>query len=434
MTFKPNSSTVGLALIGAGTVGGGVLDILRRQRDSIRVRCGRDIEVMSIAVRDVAAAQKRLGEQYAPLLTNDWREAVARDGVDIVVEMAGGVDAAGDCIRAALAAEKPVVTANKALLAETVRTDGDVLSLASSRRLPLAHEAAVAGCIPIVKVLREALAGDAVREIYGIINGTCNYILTAMEEEALSFADALKNAQQLGYAEADPELDIDGIDAAHKLSLLSRLAFGAQPAMADIPVAGVRDFDRRDILFARQFNFCVKLLAIAKRGDGGLLELRVRPALIPRNHPLASVGGVKNAVTVRAVFSGETMYYGAGAGAHPTAVAVVADIMDIVTGNNGVAFGDATVDVTPAFSSPHYLRMRVTDRSGVLADITRLLAQQCISIEAIHQNESLPGQTVDVVFLLHNSAADKVATAVADIEKLDAVVAPLVVLPIERLE
>lgn len=432
------SPALGVAVVGAGTVGGGVLDMLRTQRELLQKRCGYALNVSAVVKRNLADAAHL---PFAECLTDDWRQAVANPDTDIVVELMGGCDAAAECVRAALEAGKPVVTANKALLAETSGSEGDVLALAAARHLPVAHEAAIAGCIPVVKTLHEALSGDSVHEIYGVINGTCNYILTAMEAAGASFEEALAQAQQLGFAEADPTLDIDGIDAAHKLLLITRMAFGCHLTMADIPVCGVRGFDARDIAYARQLHYRVKLLAVAKRSAAGV-ELRVRPAMLPRQHSMASVEGATNAVVIKSQFAGETMYTGAGAGAHPTATAVVADIMDIARRfgaegyrhSNGVAAGGITPPpLLQQFSAPFYLRLRVIDRPGVIADITRLLAERGISIEAMHQNEAAPDRDVDIVILLHHSSDAQVQDGIRAVEQLPTVTAPVVAIPIEKL-
>ena len=325
---------------------------------------------------------------------------------DIVVELMGGKKNAKRCIKTALNAGKAVVTANKALLAEN---GDDIFSTGKT----VAYEAAVAGCIPVVKILREALAGDSIIEVCGIINGTCNYILSAMEKRGLSFKQALAEAQHHGYAEANPSLDINGTDAAHKLALIARLAYGAHPQMADIHTVGLKNLEHRDLGYAAQFGFCIKLLALARLFKGRL-QLSVQPMLVPKSHPLAAVDGVMNAVTVNTCYAGETMYYGAGAGAGPTAVAVVADLIDIVR-KNGAQVGESPTHyaVAPApllspndAQAPYYLRLRVLDIPGVLADITRLLAGAKISIEAIYQNESTPQQEVDVIMLLHETLMD----------------------------
>ena len=309
MKQKDLSATpaLGIAVIGAGTVGGGVLDVLHKQRALLQKRCGYLLNVSAVVKRNLSAAAHLAA--YADVLTDDWQSAVNSPQTDIVVELVGEGGTAARCIAAALAAGKPVVTANKALLAETSGGSDDVLAAAAAKSLPVAHEAAIAGCIPVVKTLRESLAGDSVQEIYGVINGTCNYILTAMEAEQISFADALAQAQALGYAEAEPALDIDGTDAGHKLLLIARMAFGCRAAMADIPLIGVRDFDRHDIGHARRLNLRVTLLPVAEHaGDGsGEDELRVRPAMLPRQHPMATVESATNAVAVKSRFAGVTM-------------------------------------------------------------------------------------------------------------------------------
>ena len=424
------STPLGVAVVGAGTVGSGVIELLQNRQEALQRLCNRPVRITHVVKRNLAESS-HLPDEVKPLLTNDWRIAVNDDNTDIVVELIGGKTDAAECIRAALAAGKAVVTANKALLAELPASDNMVIHTT-------ALEAAIAGCIPIVKVVREALAGDAIHEIYGVINGTCNYILTTMEEKKTPFAETLREAQALGYAEADPALDIDGMDAAHKLALLCRLAFAADIRPQDFSVAGIRDFDWRDIGYARQFNFRIKLLAAAKLSCDNQLKVGVRPMLVPRQHLLASVEGAMNAIVVRAEFSGETMYYGAGAGAHPTAVAVVADIIDAA--NKRTAAPAAVINpnhnaptLAASFSAPHYLRLRVTDRPGILASVTHLLAEQDISIEAIHQNESQPGNPVDVVILLHEGDSERVAKAVANIQQLPDIQAPVIVMPIARL-
>ena len=437
-----SAPALGVAVVGAGTVGGGVLDILHQQRDLLRKRCGYALNVSAVVKRDLSNAAHL---PFADRLSDDWRGAVANPQTHIVVELMGGCDVAAECVRAALEAGKPVVTANKALLAQTSGGAEDMLAFAAARHLPIAHEAAIAGCIPVVKTLHEALSGDSVQEVYGVINGTCNYILTAMEAEGASFGDALAQAQKLGFAEADPTLDIDGIDAAHKLLLIARMAFGCRVTMADIPVLGVRDFDHRDITYARQLRHRVKLLAVAKRAADGV-ELRVRPTMLPMQHSMASVEGATNAVVINSTFAGETMYTGAGAGAHPTATAVVADVVDIARRfgaegyrhSNGMAGeGEGAGASAPAlrrqFTAPFYLRLRVTDRPGVIADITRLLAARGISIEAMHQNEAAPDRDVDIIILLHDSDDAKVQDGICEIEELPTVTAPVVVIPIEKL-
>ncbi len=438
-----SSPALGIALIGAGVVGGGVLDILKQQQHLLQQRCGHTLNITAVVKRDLTLDERLT--PYRDLLSNDWRSAVANPQTDIVVELIGGCTTAAECIRAALAAGKPVVTANKALLAETSNTADDILAYAATQSLPIAHEAAIAGCIPVVKTLRESLAGDSVQAMYGVINGTCNYILTAMEAEQSTFAAALEKAQALGYAEAAPAFDIDGVDTAHKLLLMTRIAFGCHVCMADIPLIGIRDLDYCDIVYARQFNYRIKLLAVAKRVANGTangpVELRVRPAMVPAAHIMASLEGALNAVTIHSQFSGETLYYGAGAGAHPTATAVVADIVDIArrykdkryqSNNGGDSIADNSLTLQQHFSTPFYLRVRVLDKPGVIADIAQILAKQNISIEAINQ-EAIAADTVDLIILLHESEDAKVEASIAAIMQLAAVTQPVVALPIERL-
>lgn len=425
-------STLGIALLGAGTVGGGVLDILNNNAANIRARSGGvNVEIAAVAVRNVAAARKRLPKQYAKLITGNWREAANNPRADIVVELMGGTTDAAQCIRQTLAKGKPVVTANKAALAECPGIlNGD------DGKPDVFFEAAVAGCVPVVKTLREALAGDAVSEVFGIVNGTCNYILSLMHGEDLAFGEALQSAGDNGYAEADPSLDIDGIDAAHKLALIARLAFGAQTQMADIPVEGVRNIDAQDIHYAAQLGFAIKLIARAAMHKGEL-SLSVRPTLIPESNMLAAVGGAMNAVVIRSANAGETMLYGAGAGAKPTATAVVADIIDIARGN----FPPPPARKTKTkLASPddgiaeYYLRLRAKDKPGVLADITSSLARGGISIEAIHQNEPRDSQTADITILTHRAARGGIIKHSRDIKKLRAVVGDIVMMPVLRDE
>ncbi|MGI9306017.1 MAG: homoserine dehydrogenase [Gammaproteobacteria bacterium] len=419
-----------VAVAGAGTVGGAVLRLLHDNAELIAARCGRRVEVCAVGARDAAKARARYA-QYAPQFVKGWRRIAEHPEADAVVELMGGESAAAPCIAAALSRGKAVATANKALLA--ARGD-EIFAAANAAKKPVAFEAAVAGCIPIVKTLREALAGDEICEVTGIINGTCNYIMSAMRR-GMTFAAALSGAQKLGYAEADPSLDIDGADAAHKIALIARLAFRARPAAESFPVEGVRNFNLADIKYAAQFNFSVKLLAQARREKNGV-SLSVQPTLVPNDHPMSAVNGSMNAILVKSVFSGETMYYGAGAGGDPTAAAVVADLIDIARQNRALFMPQ---DKTPPplvpaseFCAPYFLRLRVLDRPGVLAKITGALAAQNISIEAIHQNESAPGCKVDVIILLHETTRGRINAAAEMILLQDAVFGPAAIFPIQR--
>ncbi|MGI9297329.1 MAG: homoserine dehydrogenase [Gammaproteobacteria bacterium] len=431
----PPPPPIKVALAGAGVVGAGVLRLLSRHAEIIAARCGRRIEVCAVAVRDVNRARKRLPPEFAPLLAEGWRHAAAHPEADITAELMGGETDARECVIAALKNGKAVATANKALLAS--RGD-EIFAAARAAKKPVAFEAAVAGCIPAVKTLREALAADDVYEVAGIINGTCNYILSAMTREGRTFADALADAQARGYAEADPSLDIDGADSAHKIALIARLAFNARPSLGEFLTTGLRDFDPRDVRYAAHFGFCVKMLAQARREKCGGVAISVQPTLLARAHPMAAVGGAMNAILARSVFAGETMYYGAGAGGDPTAAAVVADLMDIARGNGALQMprdGIASPPVAPSdFRAPHFLRLRALDKPGVLAEIAGALAAQRISIEAIHQHESAPGKQVDIVMLLHENSRGRMDAAAAAIKNLETVFGDAVIMPIQRFD
>ncbi|MBE8157886.1 MAG: homoserine dehydrogenase [Betaproteobacteria bacterium] len=424
------SDSLFVAVAGAGTVGGEVLRLLHQNADLIAARCGRRAEVCAVGVRNAEKARAQFPE-YADLVVQGWEKAAKHPKAEIVLELMGGETEARACIQTALADGKAVVTANKALLAAD---GGAVFAAANAAKKPVAFEAAVAGCIPIVKILRESLAADKITEITGIINGTCNYITSAMDR-GMAFCDALADAQKLGYAEADPSLDIDGDDAAHKIALISRLAFNARPAIGSFPVEGVRGFNLADIKYAAQFNFSIKLLANAHY-DGRRVSLSVRPTLVSKKHPISAVDNSMNAVLVKSVFSGETMYYGAGAGGAPTAVAVVGDLIDIARKNCALFMpsDSAPPPITPAakLRAPYFMRLRVLDRPGVLAKITGILAAENISIEAMHQNEAAPGCKVDIIILLHETARGYLDAAVHKIEQSDAVFGAAAVFPIRR--
>ena len=442
MTTSPPAASpsappkIGVALAGAGVVGGGVLKILRERRDDIAARLGAIPEPVAIAVRDVAGAKKRLDPQDAKLLVPNWEAALAHPEAKIAIELIGGKDAARDFILAALARKKPVVTANKALLAEA---GGDIFAAARKAETPVAYEAAVAGCVPAVKAAREVLAGDKIMEVRGVINGTCNYILTRMAADNIPFDEALADAARKGYAEADPTLDIDGWDAAHKIALLARLAFGAAPPFGQISVTGVRGADLRDIKYARDIGCRVKLIALAKRveGAGGeQTDIRVHPGLVPLDHPLARVEGAMNTIVFRGKHSGETIYSGAGAGAEPTAAAVVADLADIVRKNGALTSPEAAESASQLLPlsearARHYMRVRVIDRPGALADCARILAEHSVSIDMIRQNISAPHKEVDVVMATHSTRHGAISEATAAMERLESVVQPVVAMMME---
>lgn len=434
---KTDAKVVRLAIIGAGTVGGGVLQLLSQERERIATKLGIKIEISHIVKRDITATQ-HIPAEYHGVLTDDWESCVVDEKTDIIVELIGGTDIAQQCVRRAIQAGKAVVTANKALLAETTGSDKDIIAYANKEGVPFLYEAAVAGCIPVVKILNESLLGDNIQEIYGVVNGTCNYILTLMEKENCSFSHALANAQRLGYAESDPAFDIDGIDSAHKLSLSARLGFACAVQMADIPITGIRDFQHNDITYATHENMRVKLLATAKRlSDESQIELRVCPTMIPTDHLLAAVNTSTNAVVIRSQYAGETMYYGAGAGAHPTAVAVMADIIDICCDGTKAINANGTNNIQPKqvvdnFIAPFYLRLQVLDQPGVLADIAQCLAREKVSIEKLRQYQTSEEGKVDIVLILHAARHHALAKSISEIKNLPCVCAAPVVLPIER--
>ena len=399
MTDSENTAPLRLGLLGLGTVGQGVLSILARNAASIAERAGRLVLVTMAAVRDTGKARGDLPEGLQ--LTTDPMAVVASDDVDVVLELMGGVDVPESFVTAALQAGKPVVTANKALLA----LRGDALfAQAQATGAPLAFEAAVAGGIPLIKALREGLSANAVNSIAGIINGTCNYILTQMDEAGTPFADVLAEAQRLGYAEADPSFDIDGIDAAHKLTLLASIAFGIPLSFDKVHCEGVGLVSVEDIRYAAELGYRIKHLGIARRNNGGV-ELRVHPTLLPKDELLANVNGVLNATVFGADAASPTGYFGPGAGGEATASAVLADVVDIARGASMPGLGGpaasslGVVPITEAVSG-HYLRLRVADVPGVLTAISGILARADISIEAINQKEiAKPGGDTNVVIL-----------------------------------
>jgi len=388
---------IGLGLLGLGTVGGGVISVLARNGAEIARRAGRDIRAVAAAVRDPARPRPcALPEGFR--LSADPLAVVRAADVQVVIELMGGLEPARTLILEAIAQGKHVITANKAVIA----THGhEIFAAAQAKGVMVAFEAAVGGGIPIIKAIREGLAANRIEQVAGIVNGTTNYILTAMSEEGRDFADVLAEAQRLGYAEADPSFDIDGIDAGHKTAILAAIAFGMPLKFDQVYLEGISQISVDDIEYARTFGYRVKHLAIARRGSHGV-ELRVHPTLIPERRLIANVNGVKNAVLVLGDAVGATLFYGAGAGAEPTASAVVADVVDVVRMLTAdpdhrvphLAFQpDALTDlpVLPMaeVETAYYLRLTVEDRPGVLADVARMLADQGISIEAILQKEPL---------------------------------------------
>lgn len=449
---------VNVALLGAGTVGGGVVEAVRRNGPLMASRLGIDLRVHRIVVRD--PRKRRDFAVPAGAVGTDWRSVVTDAGTDLVVELVGGTTAAREMTLAALEAGKPVVTANKALLS----AHGEELFTAARKRgVGLYYEASVAGGIPIIKVLREALIGNRITRIYGILNGTCNYILTQMRAEHVDFAAALAEAQRLGYAEADPSLDVDGGDTLHKAGILASLAHGFWVDVRKAGLEGIRGVTRLDMEFAERLGYTIKLLAVIQTveapaggrgrarvkgrgrrsadGGGACVQVSVGPTLVSQGHVLASVSGVYNAVYVRGDIVGDTLYYGRGAGRDATASAVLSDLadaaLDLKCGvqerlapfvpheRNGrvLAPGEAV--------SSHYLRLSVTDRPGVLARIAALLARQSIGISSVFQPEGHEGASVPLILMLHDAPRSAVDRALAGIRRLAVVKAEPTLLRVE---
>jgi len=422
-----------VALAGLGTVGGGVLSLLRQNADLVAARAGRPIAVTAVSAR---ARSRDRGVSLSGLRWFDDPVALASDpAVDVVVEVIGGSDGpARAVVEAAIAARKPVVTANKALLAVH---GAELARLAEKAGVALAFEAAVAGGIPVIKALREGLAGNRISRVAGILNGTCNYILTVMRERGREFAEVLAEAQKLGYAEADPSFDVDGIDAAHKLAILAALAFGRPVAFDAVHVEGIRHVSALDIAFAGELGYRIKLLGLARQTEAGI-ETRVHPCMVPQASPLARVDGVFNAVVAEGDFVGRVMLEGRGAGAGPTASAVVADLIDVARGRITPVWGAQSGALSNAPSVPmlahvgaYYLRLMVVDRPGVIADVTAALRDAGISLESMLQRGRSPGEAVPVVLVTHETREAAMRDALARIAALDAVLEDPAVIRIE---
>ncbi len=412
---------VGVA--GLGTVGAGVLRMLAENGDVIAARAGREIKVTAVSAR---ARDKDRGVSLAGMNWHDDAESLAWDSqVDVVIELIGGSNGpAKALVEAAIMAGKPVVTANKALLA----VHGATLAAAAEQAaVALGFEAAVAGGIPVIKALREGLAGNRISRVAGILNGTCNYILTVMREQKRDFADVLADAQALGYAEADPSFDIDGVDAAHKLAILAALAFGRPVDFAAVHIEGIRRVSALDISFAEELGYRIKLLGIARETAGGV-EVRVHPAMVPVKNFLASVDGVFNAVLAEGDFVGTILLQGRGAGAGPTASAVVADLIDIARGANIPVFGARMSALAESPAVPvqkhvgaYFLRLMVVDQPGVLADVTAILRDCNVSLESMLQHGRAPGEAVPIVLVTHETNEGAINQAIARIGKLASV-------------
>ncbi|MFH1818751.1 MAG: homoserine dehydrogenase [Pseudomonadota bacterium] len=431
---------INVGLLGLGTVGGGTLTVLRRNAEEITRRAGREIRVLRAAVRNLDKAKALAGD--LPLTTNPF-DVVDDPDIDIVVELIGGLEPARELVMRAIANGKHVVTANKHLVA---KFGNEIFAAAQAKGVMVAFEAAVAGGIPIIKALREGLTANRIEWLAGIINGTSNFILTEMRDKGAAFEDVLKEAQRLGYAEADPTFDIEGIDAAHKLTILSAIAFGIPMQFERAYTEGISKLTREDVQYAEELGYRIKLLGIARRADNGI-ELRVHPTLIPERRLIANVDGAMNAVLVLGDAVGPTLYYGAGAGAEPTASAVVADLVDVTRLHTAdphhrvphLAFQPDQLADTPILPmdevrTAYYLRLRAFDRPGVLADITRILADSNISIDAMVQKEPAEGEEqVSIILLTHITVEKNVNAAIAKIEALDTVAGKVMRIRLEEL-
>ena len=427
-----------VGLLGVGVVGAGTFNVLKRNQEEIKRRAGRGIEITMVADLDVARAQSIVGDGIT--VVNDARAIIANPEIDIVVELIGGYGIAKALVMEAIAAGKHVVTANKALLAVH---GTEIFAAASEKGVMVAFEAAVAGGIPIIKALREGLTANRIQWIAGIINGTTNFILSEMRDKGLDFSVVLKEAQRLGYAEADPTFDIEGVDAAHKATLMSAIAFGIPVQFDKAYVEGITKLSAVDIKYAEQLGYRIKLLGITKRTESGV-ELRVHPSLVPAKRLIANVEGAMNAVVVHGDAVGTTLYYGKGAGSEPTASAVVADLVDITRLHTAdpqnrvphLAFQPSAMSDMPILPmsevvTSYYLRLRVADQAGVLAKVTGILAEAGISIDAVLQREAdeVGGEgatQTDVIILTHDCVEAQMNTALALMQALPTVLAPIV--------
>ncbi|NBV19790.1 homoserine dehydrogenase [Janthinobacterium sp.] len=437
--------SIKIGLLGLGNVGFGTFSVLQRNQEEIKRRAGRGIEVVAVAVRDVARAEALVAG--ACKVVNDPSLIVNDPEIDIVVELIGGYDLSKTLVMQAIANGKHVVTANKALLAVH---GNEIFAAAQDKGVMVAFEAAVAGGIPIIKALREGLTANRIEWIAGIINGTTNFILSEMRDKGLDFATVLKQAQELGYAEADPTFDIEGVDAAHKATIMSAIAFGIPVQFDKAYVEGISNLNAVDIRYAEQLGYRIKLLGITKRttvnGVEGI-ELRVHPTLIPAKRLIANVEGAMNAVLVHGDAVGASLYSGRGAGAEPTASSVIADLVDITRLATAdpehrvphLAFQPnamTNIEILPMseITTSYYLRMHVADQPGVLADLTRILAERGISIDAMLQKEPAEGEThTDIIMLTHQTQEKNVTAAIGKMEALNSVVGTVTKIRLENL-
>jgi len=430
-----------VGLLGIGTVGSGTFKVLQRNQEEIQRRAGRAIRIAAVADLDLARARSIVGD--AAQLLGDARQVIADPAIDIVVELIGGTNVAKSLVLEAIAKGKHVVTANKALLAVH---GNEIFAAAHAKGVMIGFEAAVAGGIPIIKALREGLTANRIEWVAGIVNGTTNFILSEMRDKGLDFGTVLKEAQRLGYAEADPTFDIEGIDAAHKATIMCAIAFGVPMQFQRAHVEGITALQATDIRYAEQLGYRIKLIAMARRARQGI-ELRVHPTLIPSKRLIANVEGAMNAVVVQGDAVGTTLYYGKGAGSEPTASAVVADLVDITRLHTAdpdhrvphLAFQPDALANTPILPmeevvTAYYLRLRVADQTGVLSRITTILAEHDISIDAVLQRESAEGERqTDLIILTHDTREGLMNRAMATMQALPTVLAPIVRIRKEEL-
>jgi homoserine dehydrogenase len=430
-----------VGVLGLGTVGGGAVNVLTRNAKEIARRAGRDIVVTHASAKDLNKA--RICDTTDIVLTTDSFEIINNPEIEIILELMGGTTQAKELVLAAIENGKHVVTANKALIA---LYGNEIFAKASEKGVIVAFEAAVAGGIPIIKAIREGLSGNQIEWLAGIINGTGNFILTEMRDKGRDFADVLAEAQALGYAEADPTFDVEGIDAGHKLTILAAIAFGIPLQFSKVYTEGITQITRADVNYAEELGYRIKHLGIARKTQKGI-ELRVHPTLIPHRRLIANVNGVMNAVLVKGDAVGATLYYGAGAGAEPTGSAVVADVIDVVRAltsdpENRVphlafqpnAIVDIPVLAAEDIKTAYYLRLNAEDKPGVLADVTKILADQNISIEAIIQKEPLKGETsLPIIMLTQQTLEKEMNAAIAKMEALSTIIGKVTRIRMETL-
>jgi len=430
-----------VGLLGIGTVGSGVFNVLARNQEEIKRRVGRGIRIHTVADLNTQRAQELVKGQAE--VVDDARKVIQNPEIDIVVELIGGYGIAKDLVLEAIAAGKHVVTANKALIAVH---GNEIFKAAHAKGVMVAFEAAVAGGIPIIKALREGLSANRIEWIAGIINGTTNFILSEMRDKGLDFNTVLKEAQRLGYAEADPTFDIEGIDAAHKATIMSAIAFGVPMQFAQAHVEGITQLSAVDIKYAEQLGYRIKLLGITKKNPNGI-ELRVHPTLVPTKRLLANVEGAMNAVQVHGDAVGTTLYYGKGAGSEPTASAVIADLVDVTRLQTAdpenrvphLAFQPDAVQNIPILpkaevTTSYYLRLAVADQAGVLAEITRILAAHGVSIDALLQKEAAEGESqTDLVILTHETKEKNMMAAITEMQALKTVLGEIIKIRLENL-